>query len=72
EMNHPIIGPMKMLGLPVKTTGELASIRTAAPWLGQHSAETARDLGLSEHDIDALFADGVLYDRLREGAAASA
>lgn len=72
EMEHPIIGRMKMLGLPVKTTGELATIRRAAPWLGQHSAETAKDLGLAASDIETLFADGVLYDRLRENAAASA
>lgn len=72
EMEHPIIGRMKMLGLPVKTTGELAAIRRAAPWLGQHSAETAKDLGLAASDIETLFADGVLYDRLRENAAASA
>jgi len=72
EMNHPIIGSMKMLGLPVKTTGELTSIRTAAPWLGQHSAETATTLGLSKREIEALFADGVLYDRLRKKAATSA
>ena len=72
ETDHPIIGRMKMLGLPVKSTGELASIRTPAPWLGQHSAETAKGLGLSAHEIDALFADGVLYDGSREKAAESA
>ena len=72
ETDHPIIGRMKMLGLPVKSTGELASIRSAAPWLGQHSAETATELGLSAREVEKLFADGVLYDRSRERTAASA
>ena len=72
ETDHPIIGRMKMLGLPVKSTGELASIRSAAPWLGQHSAETAKKLGLSAREVEKLFADGVLYDRSREKTAASA
>ena len=72
ETDHPIIGHMKMLGLPVKTTGELASIRRPAPWLGQHSAETAKELGISAREIKQLFADGVLYDRSREKTAASA
>ena len=72
ETDHPIIGRMKMLGLPVKSTCELASIRSAAPWLGQHSAETAKKLGLSAREVEKLFADGVLYDRSREKTAASA
>jgi crotonobetainyl-CoA:carnitine CoA-transferase CaiB-like acyl-CoA transferase len=71
EMDHPVIGRMKMLGLPVKSTGELASIRMAAPWLGQHSEETVRSLGYSNTEVDGLFTDGVLYDRLREKAIAS-
>ena len=50
EMDHPKIGRMKTLGLPVKSTGELTSIRTPAPWLGQHSEEVLRGLGLSGAD----------------------
>jgi len=65
EIEHPVIGQMKMLGIPVKFTGELAAIRRAAPWLGQHSAETVKQLGLSDRDVETLFEDGVIYDRLR-------
>jgi len=72
EVEHPVMGRMKMLGLPVKSTGELTAIRQPAPWLGQHSAETVRQLGLNDHDIEALFAAGILYDRLREKKPASA
>ena len=72
EMDHPKIGRMKTLGLPVKSTGELTSIRAAAPWLGQHSEEALRGLGLSAAEIDALFEAGVVYDKYREKATTSA
>ncbi len=36
DMDHPIIGSMKTIGLPIKSTGELTAIRKPAPWLGQH------------------------------------
>ena len=47
EYDHPKIGRMKSIGIPVKSSGELTSVRQPAPWLGQHSAETARDLGMA-------------------------
>jgi crotonobetainyl-CoA:carnitine CoA-transferase CaiB-like acyl-CoA transferase len=70
EIDHPKIGRMKILGNPVKTSGELARSRLPAPWLGQHSAEVARSLGYSDADIAALFADGVVFDQHREKATA--
>ena len=72
EMDHPKIGRMKAMGIPVKSTGELLAIRKAAPWLGQHTDEVLQQLGYVEHDIQALYEDGVLYDRYREGAARTA
>ena len=65
DMDHPVIGPMKTLGMPIKSTGELTAIRKPAPWLGQHSAEVLRDLGCAGADIDALFESGVVYDKFR-------
>jgi len=69
DMDHPIIGPMKTIGLPIKSTGELTSIRQPAPWLGQHSDEVLRALGYAGADIAALFADGVVFDKYRDKAA---
>ena len=68
DIEHPKIGPMKTLGLPIKSTGELAAIRMAAPWLGQHSAQVLRGLGYGQAEIDALFKDGVVFDRDRAAA----
>ncbi len=69
EMDHPIIGPMKTLGMPIKSSGELAAIRKPAPWLGQHSAEVLRGIGYADADIKALFEGSVIYDQYREKAA---
>ena len=65
DIDHPLIGPMKMLGLPIKSSGELGAIREPAPWLGQHSAEVLRGLGYAQSEIDALFAGAVVYDKHR-------
>ena len=48
DIEHPKIGPMKTLGLPIKSSGELASIRHAAPWLGQHSEAVLQELGIDD------------------------
>ena len=72
EYDHPVIGRMKSLGLPIKSTGDLTAIRRPAPTLGQHTEQTLRGLGVGDDEIRALFADGVVYDQLREKAAAQA
>ncbi len=63
EVEHPLIGRMNMLGLPLKSSSALTAIRQPAPWLGQHSAQTLTRLGLNPREIEALFADRVVYDR---------
>jgi crotonobetainyl-CoA:carnitine CoA-transferase CaiB-like acyl-CoA transferase len=65
EIEHPVIGTMKTLGLPLKSSGELTAIRKAAPWLGQHSDEVLRDAGYDSSEIAALFASAVVYDKYR-------
>jgi crotonobetainyl-CoA:carnitine CoA-transferase CaiB-like acyl-CoA transferase len=69
DMDHPKIGRMKAMGIPVKSTGELLEIRTPAPWLGQHTNEVLKDVGYDESEIRALHADGVLYDKYGAKAA---
>jgi crotonobetainyl-CoA:carnitine CoA-transferase CaiB-like acyl-CoA transferase len=72
EIEHPKIGRMKSLGIPVKSTGELLAIRKPAPWLGQHSAEALRGVGYADTDVESLFDAGVIYDKDRARAAAPA
>lgn len=62
EVEHPTIGRMKMLGLPIKSTGDLTEIRRPAPTLGQHTAQILGELGYESEAIGALFEAGVVYD----------
>jgi crotonobetainyl-CoA:carnitine CoA-transferase CaiB-like acyl-CoA transferase len=66
DIDHPIIGPMKTLGLPIKSSGTLASIRMPAPWLGQHSKSVLGELGYSAEEMDTLFANGTVFDQYRD------
>ena len=54
----------------MKSTTELARPRIPAPWLGQHSAEVLKSLGRSDEEINALFNEGVVFDKYREKATA--
>ena len=63
ELDHPIIGPMKTLGLPLKSSGELNTIRMPAPWLGQHTKEVLLQLAYPLDQIEALFAQGAAFDQ---------
>ncbi|WP_029421292.1 CaiB/BaiF CoA transferase family protein [Alicyclobacillus macrosporangiidus] len=63
ELDHPIMGRMRSLGLPVKFQGTPLAIRTPGPWLGQHTTETLREAGYSLEEIQALYDQGVVYDK---------
>jgi crotonobetainyl-CoA:carnitine CoA-transferase CaiB-like acyl-CoA transferase len=60
DIDHPRIGPMKMLGLPLKSGGELTRIRTPAPVLGQHTREVLAELGYAEADAAGLIAANIV------------
>ncbi|WP_457187937.1 CaiB/BaiF CoA transferase family protein [Nocardioides sp. P5_E3] len=62
ELEHPVIGEMKTIGPPTKFSALDYSVRGPAPWLGQHTAEVLREIGVSDDDITTLFADEVVFD----------
>src|SRR5437899_1359715 len=60
-LNHPAIGSLRLLGIPVKLSDTPASVRTAPPTLGQHTdAVLQTDLGMSASDLATLRARGVI------------
>ena len=60
ELEHPVVGPIKLLGWPPRMSESQVPIK-AAPLLGEHSREVvAADLGLSTQEVDALVDRGVL------------
>lgn len=60
EVEHPTIGTLKMLGIPVKLSETPGSVRMAPPTLGQNNIEVLSRLGYSQEDIAVLKDKGVI------------
>lgn len=54
EMEHPVEGTVRGLGIPVKLSETPGTIRRAAPLLGEHTEEVLAEAGLSAREIAAL------------------
>jgi crotonobetainyl-CoA:carnitine CoA-transferase CaiB-like acyl-CoA transferase len=60
-VDHPVIGALKMVGIPFKFSDTPASVRRAPPTLGQHTGEIlATELGLDAQSIAQLRLDKVI------------
>jgi len=54
DVVHATLGPLRVLGTPLKLSETPASIRTAPPTLGQHTAQVLiDDLQFTQADVDA-------------------
>ena len=62
DVEHPIIGPMRTIGPPTKFSDLEFTVRGPAPWLGQHTSEVLREIGVADGDVEQLFTDGVAFD----------
>lgn len=64
EMNpivqHSKIGPVRVVGVPIHFEKTPASIRLAAPLLGQHTDEILREMGYTAQRIEDLLREGVI------------
>jgi crotonobetainyl-CoA:carnitine CoA-transferase CaiB-like acyl-CoA transferase len=60
EVDHPTAGRVKTLGHPVKFSETPASLRRAAPVLGQHSREVLQEAGYHAQEIEAMVASGAV------------
>jgi crotonobetainyl-CoA:carnitine CoA-transferase CaiB-like acyl-CoA transferase len=54
EVEHPVEGTIRALGIPVKLSDTPGAIRRPAPLLGQHTEEILREAGFSGTEIEAL------------------
>ena len=60
-VNHPTVGPMRTLGVPVKLSETPGGVRTPPPRLGEHTAQVlSQDLGLSRQEIESLKDQGTI------------
>jgi len=58
EIQHPVEGPIKVLGFPVKMSGTPQQVRYPPPLLGAHTDRVLTEFGFEQSRIDALRARG--------------
>ncbi|MCJ2071695.1 CoA transferase [Methylobacterium sp. J-030] len=62
EVDHPRVGRMKTLGLPVKFSETPGRVHGPAPLLGEHSRAILAEAGYTTAEIDGLIARGVVRE----------
>ncbi len=60
ELDHPVAGRTRALGLPLKFSATPGGIRRPAPTFGQHTREVLQQHGFDEAEIAALVAEGAV------------
>jgi crotonobetainyl-CoA:carnitine CoA-transferase CaiB-like acyl-CoA transferase len=60
EQHHPVAGPIKVIGIPVKLSETPGDVGAAAPLLGEHTRDILQELGYDDTAIDRLCRDEVV------------
>jgi formyl-CoA transferase/CoA:oxalate CoA-transferase len=61
SVEHPTLGALRVLGIPIKLSDTPGAVRSAPPMLGQHTNAILRgDLGLSDEDVTRLRSSGAV------------
>ncbi len=62
ELDHPLVGKIKMANSPLKMSGAETGARTASPVLGQDTRRFLSELGFDAHQIDGFVAGDVVRE----------
>lgn len=60
EVEHPSLGPVKIVNTPIHLNKKAPSVRMFAPELGQHTEEVLLELGYTWEEIEKLQEKGVI------------
>lgn len=60
EMEHPVEGTIRGLGIPVKLSDTPGAVRRAAPLLGEHTTATLAGIGFTAEQINDLADRGII------------
>jgi glutaryl-CoA transferase len=60
DVEHPVLGPMRQVGIPLRFATTAGSIRTAPPLLGEHTDEVLAEIGYTTAEIATLREGGVV------------
>ncbi|OZI77412.1 CaiB/BaiF CoA transferase family protein [Bordetella genomosp. 12] len=60
ESEHPVLGTVRQVGLPVRFGRQARQVRRAAPLLGEHSRAILTEAGYSDDEIAALLQRGAV------------
>lgn len=60
DLEHPVLGIVRQVGLPIKLSATPGSLRMPPPLLGEQSQGILEELGFAEEEIARLRSDGVV------------
>ena len=60
DVDHPVLGPIRALGSPLKMSGTPTNPRCRAPLLGEHTTSVLMDYGFTDAEIQGLRAAGAI------------
>ena len=63
-VQHPVLGPLQVLGVPTKLSDTPGEVRTSPPMLGEHTRKVLEEeCGMPAGEIDGLVARNVVACR---------
>ena len=60
EVEHPVLGKVKQVGIAPKLSDMPGKVRTLSPLLGEHTDEILQELGYNQKEIENLRREGII------------